>query len=68
MINSWDEPLAPLVITEDRFPGGVLCSCGRELGEGDRYSKRITGVASGGSPVITIVCVPCGYALGSEIV
>ena len=45
------------------WPHGLRCmDCGRRLSPGQRYSKRLTGMADE-VPVVEIVCVECALPL-----
>jgi hypothetical protein len=57
--------MTDLIVTEEEWPHGLRClECDAELGAGDAYSKRLVAFFQG-SPIVELVCAPCGLGLTS---
>lgn len=59
--------MSELIVTAEDWPYGLRCmDCNEKLPEDSAYSKRLVAVADLESPVVEIVCVPCGLGLVAE--
>lgn len=61
------EPAADdLIYTPEAFPHGLRCmDCGHLFSRGERYSQRLTGMATfadESANVVELTCVPCGLS------